>query len=119
MSAQPVSLPTSARAVLLRRLFSVSGVLALGVFLLAHLYTNTQALKGQAAFGDFVRSMRSSLAITVLEIAGIFAPLAFHAIYGAWLTFTKKPLRAESPYPPALARAMRITGIVALLYVGW
>lgn len=100
-----------------RRLFSASGVLPLGVFVLIHLAVQARALAGPAAFEKTAEL--TSRAPFVLEVLFVAVPLAFHAAYGTYLAIKGISLRDRSPYPPALARAMRVTGLLALAYVGF
>ena len=48
-----------------------------------------QALGGQEAFDRAVRSISGLPLLPLLEIFGIFLPLAFHALYGVKLALSK------------------------------
>lgn len=100
-----------------RRLFSASGVLPLGVFVLIHLAVQARALAGPVAFEK--STLLTSRAPFALEVLLVVLPLAFHAAYGAYLAIKRVPLRDPSPYPSALLRAMRVTGLLALAYVAF
>ena len=78
----PASGPADPRRFLLRRLHSLCGVLPIGVFLVVHLWTNLQALRGRDAFRHAVGEIQSIPGLAVIELVAIFAPLAFHAFYG-------------------------------------
>lgn len=103
------------------RLFSVTGVLPLGAYVILHLARNARALAGAAAF-ERAATWSAKLPL-FLEVVLVGLPLAFHAAYGAYLAIKAIPLRGESVYESAhvggLAKAMRVTGLVALAYLAF
>ncbi len=103
----------------MRRLFSLSGVLPLGVFLVIHMMANGRALVGEAAFSETLRRIHAVPGIFAIEIAVVFAPLAFHAAYGMWLIATRRTFAEPSPYPPALRSLHRVAGVIALVYIAY
>jgi succinate dehydrogenase cytochrome b subunit len=110
--------PTPAsRPTLVLRLFSLSGVLPLGVFLVAHLAINARALRGDAAFARAVALLERIPALGVAETLFVFAPLVFHAGVGLWLVITRRPLATPSPYPRVLRGAMRATGVAVVAFL--
>ena len=48
----------NSRTFVLRRLHSLAGILPVGVFLIEHLYLNSYALKGPAAYNKVVGTMQ-------------------------------------------------------------
>lgn len=73
---------------LLRRLHSLTGIVPVGVFVIMHLFTNFQML-----FGDFqheVEFIHNLPALLILEIGGLWLPIAFHAILGVYYIFQGK-----------------------------
>ncbi len=102
----------------LRRLQSLSGVLPVGVFLLEHWFTNAFALGGAAAYNEKVDFLRSLPYLFLLEIFGIFVPIAFHAVVGFWIFWEAKfnhralPLRQN-----LLFTLQRITGVLLLFFI--
>jgi succinate dehydrogenase/fumarate reductase cytochrome b subunit (b558 family) len=103
---------------LARRIFSLSGVVPLGAFLVLHVVTNARALRGEFAFEQAVRAQARIPGLPVVEALVVFAPLLVHAAMGAWLVATRRPLgEGASPYPRALAVAMRATGVVAIVFL--
>src|SRR5580698_7944742 len=70
---------------LLRKLHSLSGIVPIGAFLVEHLISNFEALKGPAAYGAQVKFLNSLPLVRVLEWAFIFIPLLFHGLYGVWI----------------------------------
>jgi succinate dehydrogenase/fumarate reductase cytochrome b subunit (b558 family) len=99
------------------RLFSLTGLLPLGAFLIGHLVVNAGALRGDAAFAGSVRLLHRLPALALLEWALVFAPLLLHGAIGVWLIATRAQLAEPSPYPPALRIAMRATGVVAIAFL--
>ncbi len=117
MSASPTSsagaAPAVATASVAERLFSLSGLVPLGAFLVAHLWMQSRVLFGPRPFG----SAAPSALLVVLDVVLVLAPLLFHAAYGAFLTVKRRALTSPRPYPRAIAILMRITGVLALVFV--
>ena len=105
------------RAVLLRRAFTVSGVLPLGAFLVVHLATNARALAGEGAFNRAVSGYSRVPGLALFEALFVFAPLLFHASFGFWLIVARRPLTVPSPYPPMVRGAVRVTGVLAVAFL--
>jgi succinate dehydrogenase/fumarate reductase cytochrome b subunit (b558 family) len=113
--------PTAShKAFLLRRLHSLSGVFPVGVFLVEHLWTNAKAMAGQAAFDRAVREIHHIPLLPLIEIFGIFLPLAFHALYGVKLALDGRPNVVKYPYSRNWLYTMqRVTGLAAFAFIGW
>jgi succinate dehydrogenase/fumarate reductase cytochrome b subunit (b558 family) len=108
------------RGFLLRRLHSLSGVVPVGVFLVEHLWTNAKATAGQPSFDRAVREINHLPLLPIIEIFGIFLPLAFHAIYGVKLAFEARPNVVKYPYSRNWLYTMqRVTGVAAFVFIGW
>lgn len=102
----------------LRRLHSLSGVVPLAVFLLEHLWTNAQALWGPRAFDDAVAQLTQMPGLPLIEIVGIFLPLAFHAGYGLFLTRAADPNVIAYPFARNWGYVLqRVTGVLVLAFV--
>jgi succinate dehydrogenase/fumarate reductase cytochrome b subunit (b558 family) len=99
-----------------RRLFSLSGVVPLGFFLLAHVWANASALRGQEAYVRTVDALVHVPLLVVLEIALVFLPLAYHAVYGVWLMRTGV---GDAPYGKRLAVTDRVAAVAALAFIVW
>src|SRR6266851_5774324 len=103
---------------LLRKLHSLSGIVPIGAFLVEHILSNFEALKGPAAYAAQVRFLNSLPLVRVLEWGFIFIPLAYHALYGVYIA-----LRGRSNvnvYPWAgnwMYLSQRITGLIAFAYI--
>jgi succinate dehydrogenase / fumarate reductase cytochrome b subunit len=114
------SVSASAVASRVRRAFSLSGVVPLGVFLVVHLAVNARALAGSAAFEASTRFFRSSpvsVVLPLVEALFVFAPLLFHGALGLWLVIARKTLEPAPPYARWARLGMRITGVGALAFL--
>ena len=65
-----------------RKLHSLLGIIPIGAFLLEHLLSNFEALKGPLAYGEQVKFLNSLPLVRVLEWVFIFLPILYHALYG-------------------------------------
>lgn len=70
------------RTFLLRKLHQLTGIVPLGLFFFTHMFTNSKAVNGEAAFEKAVQEIQDLPFLLFLEIFGIFLPLLFHSIYG-------------------------------------
>jgi len=102
---------------LARRLFSLSGVVPLGAFLVLHAATNFRAVRGEAAFLAAVRLHERIPALPLVEAVFVFAPLTVHAALGLWLVAARRPLHEPTPYPGGVRAAMRVTGVLVAAYL--
>jgi succinate dehydrogenase / fumarate reductase cytochrome b subunit len=103
----------------LRRAFTLTGLVPLGVFVVAHAAVNAFALRGEGAFASAEDAVGSFPAMGLVEILFVLLPLAVHAALGLWLWIARPAALAATPYPPALRVAMRVTAIVALVFIVW
>ena len=108
------------RTFVLRRLHSLAGVLPLGVFLLEHLFVNSYALKGPAAYNKMVGTMQSLPYLVLIELIVIVIPLSFHGLYGVWITCSGSTnVGAFSYYRNWMYLWQRVAGVITLLFVGY
>jgi len=70
---------------LLRRLHSLAGVVPIGAFLLAHLYTNAYSWRPKA-FNAHVKDLNELPGILLIEWFTVILPIAFHGILGLFMT---------------------------------
>ncbi len=117
VSPSPHELALDARARLLRRIFSLSGLVPLGAFLVLHVAVNARALHGDQAFASAARTLRRLPGLPAIEAAFVFAPLLLHGAFGLWLVATRRPLVPAAPYPPALRFWMRASGVVVVAFL--
>lgn len=111
------------RHFLLRRLHSLSGILPLGFYMIAHVYVaNATILAGPKAF-DWVADTLEAIPgfmLLVLEIALIWLPIAFHGIYGLFIVREAEHNFTTYPYVRNIFYSLqRITGVLALGFLGF
>jgi succinate dehydrogenase / fumarate reductase cytochrome b subunit len=101
-----------------RKLHSLLGIIPLGAFLLEHMLSNFEALKGPIAYGEQVRFLNSLPLVRVLEWVFIFLPILYHACYGVWIWLRGKSNIVYYPWAGNwLYVAQRYTGLVAFAYI--
>jgi len=110
----------SRRAFILKKLHSLSGLVPVGVFFVEHLWTNSKALQGEGAFTQAVADIQALPYLPLIEIFGIFLPLAFHAGYGVVLALSGKPNVGSYGYRRNwLYLLQRISGLIAFVFIGY
>jgi succinate dehydrogenase/fumarate reductase cytochrome b subunit len=102
-----------------KRLFSLSGIVPLGFFLLEHTWTNASAMRGQDAYVATVDSLSHIPLLGVVEVLLVFLPLAYHATFGTWMLATKSVSRTPSPLGSALSKTNRISAAIAIVFIAW
>lgn len=101
-----------------RRLHSLLGIVPIGAFLLEHLLSNFEALKGPLAYGEQVKFLNSLPLVRVLEWVFIFLPLLYHACYGFYIWLRGKANVVYYPWAGNwLYVLQRYTGLIALVYI--
>jgi succinate dehydrogenase / fumarate reductase, cytochrome b subunit len=104
---------------ILRKLHSLLGIIPIGAFLLEHLLSNFEALKGPAAYGAQVKFLNSLPMVRVLEWVFIFLPILYHGLYGIWIWLRGKSNVVYYPWAGNwMYVAQRWTGLIAILYIG-
>lgn len=112
--------PADRRRFILRKLHSLSGVVPLGLFVVVHLWTEAQGLWGQARYDEAVADRQKIPYLPILEVAGVLMPLAFHGLWGLYLTLQSKPNVGTYPYNRNwMYLAQRLSGVLALGFVVW
>jgi succinate dehydrogenase/fumarate reductase cytochrome b subunit len=103
---------------LVLRLHSAAGVLPLGAFFAVHLWINARATQGRRPYETWVYVLQAMPGRPLLEAALIFAPLLFHGLYGAVITFGWAEALPEPLHAHPWSRSMqRATGVAGLLFV--
>jgi succinate dehydrogenase / fumarate reductase, cytochrome b subunit len=101
-----------------RRLHSLLGVIPIGAFLVEHLLSNFEALKGPAAYGAQVKFLNSLPLVRFLEWTFIFIPLIYHGLYGVWIWLRGKSNIVYYPWAGNwMYLAQRYTGLIAFIYI--
>lgn len=114
---QPIR-PGEGHSFLLHKLHSLSGIVPIGAFLIEHLISNFEALKGPAAYAAQVRFLNSLPLVRVLEWAFIFLPLLYHGLYGVYIWWRGKTNVVYYPWTGNwMYLAQRWTGLIALVYI--
>ena len=104
---------------ILKRLHSLSGVFPIGFFLLEHMFSNSFILFGPEAYNRQIEFLRSMPFVVFLEITFIGLPILYHAGYGIFVTLSGRSNLSSYPYTQNfLYTLQRITGIIALVYIG-
>ena len=118
---------------LLRRLHSLSGIVPIGLFLFPHLFTNSSIMwarwtspsstespvaKGVRTFQEEVDFIHSLPFLTLIEVFGIWLPLAFHAVFGVYFASQAKFNVQRYAYQDNWRYVwQRITGYVAFAFI--
>jgi succinate dehydrogenase / fumarate reductase, cytochrome b subunit len=103
----------------LRKLHSLLGIIPIGAFLLEHLLSNFEALKGPIAYGAQVKFLNGLPMVRVLEWVFIFLPILYHGLYGLWIWLRGKSNIVYYPWAGNwMYTAQRWTGLIAILYIG-
>lgn len=103
---------------LLRRLHSLSGIIPIGAFLVEHYISNTEAMKGPAAYNATVKFLNSLPFVLFLEWGLIFLPLLYHALYGFYIWFRGDSNVSSYPWMGNwMYTAQRWTGGIAFAYI--
>ena len=102
------------------KLFSSSGVVPLGAFVLYHLWMASALLGSHASFdrqSAFLHEGAMGSVFTFLELVLVVLPLVFHAAYGIYLSLQRTTAHS---YESDLMRSLeRVTGVVILVFVIW
>lgn len=103
---------------LLRKLHQLSGIVPLGLFLFAHFFTNAKSMVSRDVFNEAVADIHHMPGLILIEVFGIFLPLAYHAIYGIVITAEARPNNLHYPYPRNwFYTFQRITGIILFFFI--
>ncbi len=101
-----------------RKLHSLLGIIPIGAFLLEHLLSNFEALKGPIAYGVQVKFLNSLPLVRVLEWVFIFLPILYHALYGVYIWLRGKSNVVYYPWAGNwMYVAQRYTGLIAFAYI--
>ncbi|KKM10020.1 hypothetical protein SY88_15315 [Clostridiales bacterium PH28_bin88] len=104
----------------LRKLYSLSGVVPLGLFLFEHLFSNSYALLGPERFDSQVKALHSIPFLLGVELVLIILPLLYHGIYGLYIAFTGQINTGRYGYGRNWGYVFqRVTGVITLVFVTW
>jgi len=120
---------------LLRRLHSLSGIVPIGAFLITHLTTNSSVLwgalnsraavyaddpigRGVATFQHEVNFINNLPFLVLIEVFGLWLPIAFHAVLGVVYAMTgSKNTRAYAYQDNRRYVWQRLSGYVGVLFI--
>lgn len=104
---------------LIYRLFSLSGLIPVGAFLVVHLLTNASVLSGAGAFQSRVDMIHSLGPLLVpIEWVFIFLPMLFHATVGFVIIANGLPNVGSYPYVGNVRYTLqRATGMIAFVFI--
>jgi succinate dehydrogenase / fumarate reductase cytochrome b subunit len=115
---------------LLRRLHSLTGIAPIGLFLMVHLVTNSSIVwgmmstghdgvhAGAATFQHEVNFIHSLPALLLIEVMGLWAPIAFHSALG--IVYATQGKRNTDKYGYQANRRytwQRISGYVGVVFI--
>lgn len=101
------------------RLFSLSGLIPVGAYLVVHLAINASIINGPMTFQQQVDRIQAlGVALPLLEWTFIFIPILFHAAVG-WLIISGALPNANTyPYASNIRYTLqRATGIIAFVFI--
>jgi succinate dehydrogenase / fumarate reductase cytochrome b subunit len=104
---------------LIYRLFSLSGLVPVGAFLVVHLLTNASVLAGPGVFQSRVDMIHSLGPLLVpIEWLFIFLPMLFHATVGFVIIANGLPNVGSYPYVGNVRYTLqRATGMIAFVFI--
>ena len=104
---------------LIYRLFSLSGLVPVGAYLVVHLATNASIVNGPMSFQEQVDRIHAlGAALVPIEIIFIFIPILFHALVGWMIIAGAVPNTSSYPYAGNIRYTLqRATGIIAFFFV--
>ncbi len=116
---------------LLRRLHSLTGVMPIGVFMMVHLTTNSSILwglldargreyghAGAATFQHEVNFIHSLPFLLLIEVFGLWLPIAFHSALGVYYATTGKGNTGAYNYNGNWRYTLqRVSGYVGVLFL--
>jgi succinate dehydrogenase / fumarate reductase cytochrome b subunit len=118
-TAKESALEAERRGGLMMKIFSLTGVVPLGVFVVEHLFVNGAALFGERSFVRAISLLARVPAVRVLEGAFVLAPLLVHALMGTYLLVTRKPMTPARPYSRRVTIALRASAVIALAFIAF
>ncbi|MBV8476863.1 MAG: succinate dehydrogenase [Acidobacteria bacterium] len=103
-----------------RRLHSLTGIIPIGVFLIEHFFSNAVATAGPAAYTRQVAFLAGFPFVEVLELVGIWIPIAYHSLYGFYIWYRGEANVGDYPWQGNwLYTAQRWTGGIAFFYMAY
>jgi succinate dehydrogenase / fumarate reductase cytochrome b subunit len=102
-----------------KQVMSFFGIVPLGVYVVAHLWTNLNSLGGAEQFDAALTASRNHPAFLFLEIFGLGVPILVHAAIGLNIVFRMRPNNLRYRNLPNLRYLLqRLSGVGVLLFLG-
>ena len=99
----------------MRKLFSLTGVVPIGAFIVVYLWISASAMRGRDAFEAAAGTWHRTPYALLLEVLLLWAPLALHAAYGLKVMAEARPSLRRAPYTGHFMYVLqRVTAPVAL-----
>lgn len=106
------------RTFLLRKLHQITGIVPLGLFFFAHMFTNSKSMSGDKVFNDAVGDIHHIPYLLFVEIFGIFLPLVFHSVYGIFIAAEARPNAGNYGYARNWFYIFqRVTGVFLFFFI--
>jgi succinate dehydrogenase / fumarate reductase, cytochrome b subunit len=103
-----------------RKLHSLSGIIPIGAYFADHIWSNSYALVGVPNYDHQSLELQTVPWRLPLEIAIIWAPIAYHALYGFVVWGRGKNNLLSYPWlGNGMFTLQRWTGLLAFLFIGW
>ncbi len=116
-SAAEISVSES-RDFFYKRLFSLTGILPIGLYVILHLYNNSHSLAGGPAYNEYLRQSRSLPYYNVLVWTFLYLPMAFHGLYGLVIIKRGRPNAFRYRWFRNLKYVLqRLSGLGLLLFI--
>jgi succinate dehydrogenase / fumarate reductase, cytochrome b subunit len=104
----------------LDKLQSLSGIIPIGAFLVEHFWSNSYALVSRRSYDDVSLDLQIIPWRLAVEICVLWAPIAFHGLYGLWIWWKGKQNTFGHPWMSNwMYLLQRWSGIVAFVFIGW
>lgn len=106
------------RSFILGKLFSLLGIVPLGIYVISHLYNNTRSVTGPETFNAYLTQSRETPILIPLMVMIIWVPIFFHGIYGLLVVKRSKPNLVRFPFFENVKWALqRLSGLGLLFFI--
>ncbi len=103
---------------LVKRLFSLAGILPVGAFLVQHLFGNAFVFVSPEAFNEHSEFLTSLPLVVLIEVGFIYFPILFHAVFGLVIIYRGESNFVDYGYQRNWLYFMqRFTGVLALIFI--
>lgn len=108
----------SSRDFFYKRLFSLLGIIPLGLYVVVHLYNNSNSLRGATAYNEYLRQSRTVPYYSVLVWTFVYLPMVLHALYGLVIIKRGRPNNLRYPWFRNLKYLLqRLSGLGLLFFI--